>query len=172
MRVLLGSASQIKRSAVSSAFGDLLDELTCYPSLSGVPEQPIGQEQTREGAFNRAMDAREHCGNDFDYVIGVENGIWIWESSGQWVDGACICILPRAWEGDLAAALSSSHDIFHWSDVLIVPPVSERPFEEGPNGEWSILKDPHAVLTGGWRPRSEFLRSALVPFVKTLRSSR
>jgi hypothetical protein len=169
MRLLLGSCSKIKKRAVTLAFGDLLDEeIICYPSLSRVPEQPIGQEQTREGAFNRALDAREHCGRNFDYVIGIENGIW--ESSGQWVDGACVCILPHAWEGDFAAALSSVD--FLWSDVLIIPPVNERPFKTGPNGEWSVLKDPHAVLTGGARPRAEFLRHALSPFVDALRSEK
>jgi hypothetical protein len=182
MRLLLGSSSLIKRSAVLEAFGDLVlsEDLLCYSSTSGVPEQPIGQEQTREGAFNRAIDARKNCGADFDYVIGIENGIW--ETSEGWVDGASICLLPRSWEGEnfqdtiSLTTSDSNHNnndlkipIFLWSDLLFVPPISERPFEEGPNGEWSVLKDPHAILTDGKRPRAEFLKSALIPFVETLR---
>lgn len=176
MRVLLGSNSKIKKSAVISAFGETLEELVCYPSTSGVPEQPIGLDQTREGAFNRAVDAQRNMGKDYDYTIGIENGIW--ETTESWVDGACICVLPRGWEGDLSTALantdqsdegsSRSQPVFLWSDVIIVPPVEQRPFPVGPNGEWSALKDPHAVLTNGTRPRMEFLRAALVPFVEKI----
>jgi hypothetical protein len=178
MRLLLGSCSRIKKTAVSQAFANLLqpENLVCYASSSGVPEQPIGREQTREGAFNRAIDARRNHGADFDYVIGIENGIW--EVNGGWVDGACICIIPSVWEGE--DFVSSSHDswnaidikipIFLWSDLLVVPPVSERPFAEGPNGEWSEVKDPHAILTGGKRPRADFLKSALIPFVERLQA--
>lgn len=171
MRLLLGSRSSIKRTAVLEAFGDLVhpEDLVCYASSSGVPEQPIGQEQTREGAFNRARDARRHCGADYDYVIGIENGIW--EDGEGWVDGACLCLLPRSWNGTNSHDNLSHSPIFLWSDLLAVPPVHERPFGEGPNGEWSVLKDPHAILTEGRRPRAEFLKSALVPFVETFRSN-
>jgi hypothetical protein len=46
-----------------------------------------------------------------------------------------------------------------WSDVLEIPP--NPPFEKGPEGEWSILKDPHVVLTGGKKPRAKFLTDAI-----------
>lgn len=180
VRVLLGSNSKIKESAVSSAFGETLKELTCYSARSGVPEQPIGQDQTREGAFNRAIDAQRNVGKDYDLTIGIENGIWQ-ITDDSWVDGACICILPRGWEGDLSSALAAVtdeddcintqqriHPVFLWSDVIVVPPVEQRPFPVGPNGEWSALKDPHAVLTNGARPRGEFLRCALLPFVEKI----
>ena len=49
-----------------------------------------------------------------------------------------------------------------FSDALDIPPKDKRPFEGGRNGEWSVLKDPHAVLTQGKKSREEFLVEALL----------
>jgi len=37
--------------------------------------------------------------------------------------------------------------------------------EKGPNGEWSILKDPHIVITG--KSRVLYLSEAITKFLKS-----
>lgn len=179
--VLLGSTSAIKIQAVEEGFGSSLSKLFTVSSESGVPSQPVGKIQTQEGAFNRAVDAirRTTTAGGFDYALGIENGMWHDETTDTddegWVDGACVCALPVGWSGNFQNATGNvSTDtelspqtannvtpIFLWSEVLSIPPVSERPFKTGPDGEWSVLKDPHVVLTGGLRPRATFLREVI-----------
>lgn len=87
---------------------------------------------------------------------GIENGIYttnepIPEAGGeelQWVDAACIVIINK--EGDIQVL---------WSDELLLPPVEER--SPGPDGTWSVLKDPHIVATQGRRSRAQFLSDAI-----------
>ena len=179
MKILLGSNSSIKREAIQRAFKNKILELTCYPSSSEIPEQPIGREETKLGSFNRARNALLHqrsssSSSQFNFSIGIENGMWeifnTENNSNIEVDGACICILPGNWEGTFEEAITLedgelSHPIFLWSDIIPIPPINERPFEVGPNGEWSILKDPHIILTNGERSRSKFLEDALIPFI-------
>jgi non-canonical (house-cleaning) NTP pyrophosphatase len=55
--ILLGSTSNIKKEAVENGFGFNMSSLMTIDSRSGVPSQPVGKEQTKLGAYNRAIDA-------------------------------------------------------------------------------------------------------------------
>jgi hypothetical protein len=89
-----------------------------------------------------------------------------------WVDVACVCVVPSGWSGCFESCSednsTSTSPIFLWSEELRIPPASERPFEEGPNGEWSALKDPHIVLTDGVKSRSQFLQEVIKRLVPLL----
>jgi inosine/xanthosine triphosphatase len=81
--VAVGSGNPAKvesvRLAMQDAFPDA--ELTMFPFAvaSGVSDQPIGEEETRRGAGNRAVGARdayakEHGGAAPDFAVGLEGG--------------------------------------------------------------------------------------------------
>ena len=162
--VWLGSSSVIKRQAVQRAFGERLCELRSFSAESGVPSQPIGRAQTRQGALNRALHAitlAKESGEKWDnaedavtvFAVGVENGIWrreqseeedreLWETDEAqdregWVDVACVCAVPLSFTcGDCEGGSA----VFLFSEELDVPRKSERSFAGGDDGEWSELK--------------------------------
>lgn len=83
LRVLVASTNPAKMRAVQDAFALQFAGLpvgyTAVASDSGVSDQPSSDEETRNGARNRAMAARG-THPDGDYWIGLEGGI---ETSGD-----------------------------------------------------------------------------------------
>eukprot|EP00753_Platysulcus_tardus_P013267 PLAT3648.3.p1 GENE.PLAT3648.3~~PLAT3648.3.p1 ORF type:complete len:225 (-),score=92.62 PLAT3648.3:162-836(-) len=92
LRVAVGSGNPVKVQAVRSAFVLQFpdhDIVTLeYAVASGVPDQPVGETETRRGARNRAQAAleasRAHDGvepaaastlEDVDFAVGLEGGI-------------------------------------------------------------------------------------------------
>lgn len=73
LRVALGSKNPAKMKAVQSAFirMGLEAEVIGIDVPSGVSEQPFSDEETIQGALNRAKGA---C-SSFDYGIGLEGGV-------------------------------------------------------------------------------------------------
>jgi inosine/xanthosine triphosphatase len=147
MKVVVGSLSEIKLAAVREALGDKA-EVEGVDVESGVPPQPVGAAQTLEGARNRAREALK-LRPDADMAIGIENGMFEVDDD-QWVDVAMLVMLSPATE---AVSLT---------DSLPIP----ADFEKGPNGEWSVHKDPHSIVTGGKRSRKDFLCDALKKYFK------
>lgn len=144
MQIALGSTSVIKCQALKSVYPD--SQVHLVDVVSAVPPQPIGQQQTLDGAMHRAKSARKEkpgC----DLYVGIENGMFQRDEDNRWVDAACIVAIR---DGD------SKEHIF-WSDSIEIP----DDMEKGPQGEWSILKDPHIVVTKGKRSRAQFLADAL-----------
>jgi len=169
----LGTGSAIKINAAKRAFAeDGVEIVPVIDAPSGVSSQPIGKEETRRGAINRARAAQKAQPSCHAF-IGIENGMWKIEDDDnkndkkengdneeqKWEDAAIVVMIIPAEIG----MASEEHDfiIEAFSDALEIPPKDKRPFEGGRNGEWSVLKDPHAVLTGGKKPREEFLFEAL-----------
>lgn len=183
--IALGTGSPIKVRAVTKAFPGAII-VPCSDVESGVAEQPRGQKETQRGAQNRAASALAAVDRDAlqataaskpcrrpDFAIGIENGMWPAAASGglqageagadgdAWVDGACLFVLFRGRDGQQEEQQQSR--VF-WSDTIEIPPVEARVamgIDPGRNGEWSVLKDPHAVLTKGKRTREAFLYDAL-----------
>jgi hypothetical protein len=138
-------------------------QVCCFEAQSGVPSQPVGVAQTQLGAFNRATHAlalhRQHQSQIqdkdeevFHFAIGIESGMWkkpaeekgdsaddSGDESGSWVDCACVCAVPVPAAG-MEHGLKQSDAVFMFSEELCIPPLSERPFAKGPDGEWSVLK--------------------------------
>ncbi|MTI17406.1 non-canonical purine NTP phosphatase [Rhodobacteraceae bacterium RKSG542] len=78
MRVVVASGNPVKVGAVKAAFelkfeGDALSfESVNVPS--GVPDQPMGDSETSDGAVNRAQNARAAM-PEADFWVGLEGGI-------------------------------------------------------------------------------------------------
>ena len=161
----IGTGSQIKIDALREAFGGAIEVRPKTDAQSGVSAQPVGKEETSQGAFNRAEEARAAF-PDADAWVGIENGVWdvdppVTNAKGQSCpqeDAACVAVLLPAASGDRS---EPPRRFAVWSDVLPVPEQQHLPFGRGRDGEWSELKDPHAVLTDGQRPRKAFLVDAL-----------
>jgi non-canonical (house-cleaning) NTP pyrophosphatase len=151
-RVCVGSGSDIKIAAAQQAFPDA-SVCAVADAPSGVPPQPVGREETRRGATNRAR-AAQAARPDCDAWIGIENGMWE-RAPGVFEDAAIVAFIVRG------ASAGEERVVYAESDAIEIPPVHLRPFPPGRNGEWSSVKDPHAVLSGGEMPRAKLLAGAL-----------
>eukprot|EP01130_Rhizamoeba_saxonica_P010922 TRINITY_DN450_c0_g1_i1.p1 TRINITY_DN450_c0_g1~~TRINITY_DN450_c0_g1_i1.p1 ORF type:complete len:202 (-),score=43.44 TRINITY_DN450_c0_g1_i1:49-612(-) len=143
----LGTWSDIKYSAVRDAFPQYNVQKISqwHDSMSSVPPQPIGKEETRRGALERANHAKRDCPNA-DFAIGIEHGMYT-NHFGVSVDAGCIILIAK--DGTINET---------WTDELTIP----DDFEKGPNGEWSVWKDPHSIITNDERSRKQFIEDALV----------
>ena len=82
--VAVGSRNPVKvnsvRSAFQTAFPGTTIEISEHDVPSGVPDQPWGDEETRQGALNRAMachaaHASANGGLPPDFAVGLEGGV-------------------------------------------------------------------------------------------------
>ena len=77
MKFVIGSTSErkikIAEEIIRELFKDGRAEVKGYAAVSGVPNTPYDQ-QTFDGAKNRALDLRSHI-KDADYYIGLESGL-------------------------------------------------------------------------------------------------
>ncbi|MCK4934281.1 MAG: DUF84 family protein [Simkaniaceae bacterium] len=72
--LVVGSTNPIKIQAAKNALGDTdMDVIGC-PASSGARPQPLSEEETRQGAINRAKDCL--LKTDADFGIGLEAGIF------------------------------------------------------------------------------------------------
>jgi inosine/xanthosine triphosphatase len=88
VRVVVGSTNKVKvesaRRAFALAFPGATIEVQGASSPSGVSDQPMGDEETRKGAFNRAAGAAAAAaasalasssdGGGVDFAVGLEGG--------------------------------------------------------------------------------------------------
>lgn len=77
MRIAVGSGNPVKRDATVRIFPD--EDVAAEPVPSGVAEQPMGHEETRHGARNRADAALK--ADAYDLGVGIEGGVAGFESS-------------------------------------------------------------------------------------------
>lgn len=73
MHVAVGSKNQTKVSAVKEAFKRYESRIEAVDVPSGVSEQPFSDEETIQGAINRAQAALKKCGAEIG--IGLEGGV-------------------------------------------------------------------------------------------------
>lgn len=71
MEIVLGSENKAKKAAVEAVFTEA--EITCQDLPSLVRPQPLSDEETLQGAMNRAQSAASM--SDGAYGIGLEGGI-------------------------------------------------------------------------------------------------
>ncbi|MFB6270262.1 MAG: DUF84 family protein [Halobacterium sp.] len=162
MRVAVGSGNPVKRDAVAAA----LPDATVQPISveSGVSEQPWGDDETVEGAQNRAE--RALADGDYDLGVGLEGGVaerdgdlylimWAAATDGDRTEigGGPRIRLPD----DIADRLNDGEELGPvMDDVLDTSGVAENLGAAG-------------VLTGGITDRQEALRTAVAgalgPFV-------
>lgn len=104
MKVLVGSKNEVKVAAVQQAFAALWPdeqqlEVHGVAVDSGVPEQPLSEQQTIMGARNRALRLREM--DAADYNVGIEGGL-CW-GDNWWMECGWVVIISR-WEVEGIAA--------------------------------------------------------------------
>ena len=109
MKIAVGSTNAAKINAVLSGVKAYWPnaEVDGAEVQSGVPDQPIGMEQTMQGAINRARAAKA---GGCDLGVGLEGGVM--KLNGQWVMMGFVAVtdgdkevtvptagtpLPRAW---------------------------------------------------------------------------
>jgi len=163
VHVAVGSGNPVKRDAVQRALPDAT--VDAVPVESGVSEQPWGDDETVEGARNRAERALGES-DDYDLGVGLEGGVaqrddklflvmWAAATDG---DRTEIAAGPRLrLPGDVATRLHDGAELGPVMDDLIdTSGVAEN---QGAAG----------VLTAGMTDRTEALRTAvagaLAPFV-------
>jgi inosine/xanthosine triphosphatase len=122
--VIVGSTNPVKLAPVQAVLARAFPEarVLAVPAASGVPDQPIGAEQIRQGAEERARAALTHEAVPQEAVpqaaraaagqvwgIGLEGGV-IFEEELSWLTGA-VAILSS--DGRTALA---------WSPRVLLPP--------------------------------------------------
>ncbi|MEJ2383322.1 MAG: inosine/xanthosine triphosphatase [Xanthomonadales bacterium] len=173
LRVVVASHNPAKVVAVRDAFGASFPgaELNLVPTTadSGVAEQPMSDAETRQGALNRAHDARSRH-PDADYWVGLEGGVAL--IGGELLAFAWMAVLDAP--GRLGMARSAT---------LPLPPEVRARVERGE--ELGSANDAvfgtvgskqrggaFGLLTGGRFTRegvyAETLCLALLPFVNPL----
>jgi inosine/xanthosine triphosphatase len=154
MRVAVGSGNPVKRDAVAAALPDATVEAVSVDS--GVAEQPWSDDETVEGARNRAE--RSLAAGDYDLGVGLEGGVaqrngdlylimWAAATDGDQteVGGGPRIRLPD----DIAGRLQDGEELGPvMDDVLDTSGVAEK---QGAAG----------VLTNGTTDRTEALRTAV-----------
>jgi len=160
-RFILGSTSVHKLEAVRSACVKLgIDAVVSAVGVdSGQNEQPVGFEETLEGALARASFAKS-CGEGDSIYVGVESGI-INLSRSSTIDLAVIVVLA----GDRRIVTTSAGIEFPQECVSIA---HQRGFKTTTVGSIIAEKlggdatDPHFTLTKGMVSRKSTLVQALM----------
>ncbi len=113
MKIIVGSLNPIKMQAVRETFATLpAYENACFSQVdvqSEVPDQPIGFEQTIQGARNRAQNAFTSC----DLSVGLESGLIPvpLTASGYMNMTACALFDGTTWYVGLGPAFELPEDI-------------------------------------------------------------
>jgi inosine/xanthosine triphosphatase len=96
-KVIVGSTNPVKLETTKEAFQKSFPveefEFITYSALSGVPDQPIGQTETKQGATNRAEACKLEY-PDADYYVGLEGGLE--KIEGEYWVFAWMCILSNS----------------------------------------------------------------------------
>jgi inosine/xanthosine triphosphatase len=74
-RIAVGSTNPVKLAAARAVLTRLTPQIAVEPIAvpSGVPDQPFGDDETIDGAIERARAARERL--DADFGVGLEGGV-------------------------------------------------------------------------------------------------
>lgn len=95
--IIIGSKNPVKAAVVENAFKKAFPEesfeFIVHSAPSGVSDQPIGWEETKQGAHNRAQACAEAF-PEADFSTGLEGGIEILDDD-YWVT-AWMCIRSKS----------------------------------------------------------------------------
>lgn len=75
--VVVGSRNPVKIKSTDHAFHNVFEDAFLVQGLdvdSGVPDQPMGDDETLTGALNRAQNAK-NAFPEADYWVGIEGGV-------------------------------------------------------------------------------------------------
>ena len=165
MKVVVGSTNRVKVAAARAVFERFVNDLSVdgLAVESGVPVQPWGDGQTRQGALNRAQAALT---NGAEYGVGFEGGL-IETELGIMTCAWCAVIDPAGQIGmgggvnillppDVSEAVKNGEELGPAMDRLI----GEADTKQGP-GAVGILTDGLADRQSAYE---DILILALGPF--------
>lgn len=178
VNIVLASGSKIKLEAVKAAFQSMTSsckplsdaELNFFADLessSGVPNQPIGLDQTFDGCLNRINSIKS--AHIYDYLVAIENGIVVVKS--QMVElkiDMAVVMIKRMSNGKLFYATSGgipfcnkdvAKSLESGQQITAGQFMCDRLKEE--EGLEMDHQDPHWVLTLGHFKRSYLLSEAI-----------
>jgi inosine/xanthosine triphosphatase len=167
--VAVGSANPVKVQAVKEALRYVWPSkhwsVIGLDADSGVSAQPIGDDQCRTGALNRAQSAR--AAPDVEFGVGIEGGVV--QRHAQWYDVAWVVVLDdHGRQGMAASLLLPVPDAMmeHIHDGMELGHVDDLLFDEV-NSKQHMGH--HGVMTKRALSRTQVLRdatiAALVPFI-------
>lgn len=170
-KVIVGSNNPVKleatKEAFTLAFPDVEFEFSTLSVPSGVPDQPMGESETKLGAANRAH-ACKAAHPEADFFVGLEGGL-------EKVDGEYWAF---AWMSILDTAGSSG---FGRTGSFLLPPKVSELIDQGEelgvatDAVFNEVNSKHkggtvGILTNETITRKDFYREALlfalIPFVK------
>ncbi|ANE43636.1 inosine/xanthosine triphosphatase [Deinococcus puniceus] len=170
--VIVGSQNPAKVRPVQDVFGQLQPQAVVVGRdvPSGVPDQPLGEEETRWGAVNRAWAALKLAEAEQSadaWGIGLEGGVRLNADGNGWLFGM------------VAVAHSGKLETVRTAEMRLPPPVLAR--VQGGEELGSVMDDllgtvdvkrgvgSVGVLTGGLADRADVWRMglalALAPFL-------
>lgn len=169
MKLVVASQNPVKLNAVRQGFSKIFPDAELIVSgtsvPSGVPDQPMSDAETLQGALNRARNARSAM-PDADYWIGLEGGVEI--QTDQILAFAWIVIVNAEREGkgrtgtfvlpeEVSRLIRQGMELGHADDVVFGDSNSKQK-----NGSVGIL-------TGDVIDRASFYAEAvvlaLIPFI-------
>lgn len=163
-KVLIASKSQIKLEAARTALNEftLFTEPMGYEMCSYVPNQPIGLEEIRNGAQNRANGLLRMRKNK--HIISVENGIIELQEAN--VDLAVVIVIDEL-----------GRQVTLTSEPVTIPREYWDEYQKSCNQEvtfgaflatkvGSNPTDPHSWLTNGVQSRQSLLEKAIIDAIR------
>jgi inosine/xanthosine triphosphatase len=104
MKIIVASTNPVKQEAVRAAFEQAFPPPLLVEGInapSGVPDQPMTDEETLQGASNRAAFAKR-AQPDADFWVGVEGGV---ESRGESMEAfGWMVVLGQSRQGQARSA--------------------------------------------------------------------
>ncbi len=157
MKIAIATASELKIRALKEALRilNIEAEILSGKTSSGVPEQPIGYEETSNGAHNRLMQCKEKF--DPDIAVAIESGLIPIQES--YFDIACVHVISK--EGKESIAYSSGYFVPDW----IVQEVKQNNTDIGVVAQrlsGGVDKDPLNYFSKELIKREDLLSQAIV----------
>lgn len=104
MRVVVGSSNPVKIRAVKDAFSKYFEVVVVSMDVrSGVKAFPDTEELIYQGASNRALESYR---NDFDYSVGIEGGVVLFNS--KWYDRNYVVVYDGS---NVGVGTSASYEV-------------------------------------------------------------
>lgn len=169
--VIVGSKNPVKVSCTASAFHQAFEGAFLVEGLnisSGVSEQPYGDEETYEGAFNRSNNAKLAF-PEADYWVGIEGGVDLID--GEMHAFAWVVIIDK--EGKIGKAKTSTFFLPKAIAQLVESGMELGEADDKVFNRSNSKQENGAVgiLTNGAVDRKEYYQQAvvlaLIPFLQT-----
>lgn len=174
MKVVVGSKNPVKLEAARNSFSAVFPdvefefEFVACSVASLVADQPVGIEETKQGALNRAVACREAY-KDADFFVGMEGGLE--EIEGDYFVSAWMCVIDR--EGRIGFGRTGAFQLPTQITKLIqegleLSEATDRVFNDNNSGQKGGAV---SALTNGTIDRTSFYTEAiifaLIPFIKS-----